>query len=82
MLAVANGNDEQTHTLAPRDDAMMSIIRSEFTEMPDMRLSRAQFRRLWHLTAAASEHLVRELIAAGFLVEDVHGRLSRAQRAH
>jgi hypothetical protein len=65
-----------------RGDALVGAIREEFTEMPCMRLTRAQFRRLWHLTVDESNRLISELIAAGFLVEDAQGRIGRAPHAH
>ena len=56
--------------------AMERIIRAEFLEMPGMRLTRRQFRRLWNLNDIDCDRLVRRLIGAGFLVEnrDVIGR--------
>jgi len=42
-----------------------------------MRLTRAQFRRLWNLTTADSDQLVSGLIASGFLSEDIDGRIRR-----
>jgi hypothetical protein len=45
------------------------IIRSEFDEMPGMRLTRAQFRRLWHLTEVECERLLGHFLASGFLAE-------------
>jgi hypothetical protein len=61
-------------------EAILGAIREEFVEMPCMRLTRAQFRRLWHLTPAESERLVGDLIALGFLAEDPQGRIGRAQQ--
>jgi hypothetical protein len=77
-----NAANEKRTNRTPRADRMICVIRGEFDEMPGMRLTRAQFRRLWHLTADESDRLVRELIAAGFLVEDARGHISRAPQAH
>ena len=62
---------------APSRDSLVGAIQEEFSEMPCMRLTRAQFRRLWNLTAADSDQLVRGLIASGFLSEDPEGRIGR-----
>ena len=50
-------------------ERMLHIIRAEFAEMPGMRLTRAQFRRLWNLSEAECDRLLRHLIGAGYLVE-------------
>jgi hypothetical protein len=54
-------------------DGLVRIIRSEFNEMPGMWLTRAQFRRLWHLTEADCDGLVRHLLGSGFLTENGRG---------
>ena len=43
--------------------------------MPGMRLTLAQFGRLWNLDASECEEVVRELIARGDLSEDDEGRI-------
>jgi hypothetical protein len=43
------------------------LIKSEFLEIPDLCLTKAQVERLWGLDAAASEVLLRELVDARFL---------------
>jgi hypothetical protein len=58
-------------------DSLIGAIHEDFEEMPCMRLTRAQFRRLWNLTAGDSDQLVRGLIASGFLSEDTEGRIGR-----
>jgi hypothetical protein len=62
---------------APSRDWLIGAIQEEFSEMPCMRLTRAQFRRLWNLTATDSDQLVRGLIASGYLSEDTEGRIGR-----
>jgi hypothetical protein len=58
-------------------DRAMGAVRDEFNEMPGMRLTRAQCRRLWHLTVAQCDHVLHELIDCGFLVEVPTGHLRR-----
>jgi hypothetical protein len=55
------------------DDSLVRIIRSEFREMPGMHLTRAQFRRLWDLTNADCECLLKQLVGSGFLEESRDG---------
>jgi hypothetical protein len=59
---------------APRDHLLRAIA-SEYREMPGMRLTLAQFGRLWNLGAPDCEEVVRELIARGDLSEDDEGRI-------
>ena len=54
-------------------DSLVRIIRAEFGEMPGMWLTRAQFRRLWHLTEADCDRLLRHLLGSGFLTENGRG---------
>ena len=54
-------------------DRLIRIVRSEFDEMPGMWLTRAQFRRLWHLTDTECDRLLRYLLGSGFLTESGRG---------
>lgn len=58
-------------------ERMVPVIRSEFAEMPGLRLTRAQFRRLWNLTTVEGERILEYLIETGFLVEGPDGLLRR-----
>jgi hypothetical protein len=58
-------------------DRAMGAVRDEFNEMPGMRLTRAQCRRLWHLTVSQCDDVLHELIDSGFLVEIPTGHLRR-----
>ncbi len=40
-------------------ERMVCLIRAEFDEMPGMRLTRAQFQRLWHITESECDAIVR-----------------------
>jgi hypothetical protein len=54
-----------------RDDAaraqLLQRIRSEFEEMPGLRLTRDQAARLWSLSHELSDRLLGELEGQGFL---------------
>jgi hypothetical protein len=56
---------------------MIPSIHAEFLEMPGMRLTRPQFRRLWHLTDTDCESVLRHLLATGFLREGREGTVGR-----
>jgi hypothetical protein len=58
-------------------DSMIRIIRSEFSEMPGMRLTRAQFRRLWDLTESDCQRLLDYFVGSGFLAESRRGQFGR-----
>ena len=51
------------------------VVRREFNEMPGMRLTRAQVRRLWNLSSPECDEVVDALISDGFLVETATGHL-------
>jgi len=56
---------------------IMGIIRREFAEMPGMRLTRTQFRRLWDLTPDDAAYVIAELKRSSFLMEAEDGHLHR-----
>jgi hypothetical protein len=58
-------------------DHLIRVIANEFREMPGLRLTRLQFRRLWNLGVAECEDVVRELVARDYLAEGADGRLGR-----
>ena len=49
-------------------DATISRVRAEFSEMPEMRVTRMQARALFGLSEPASEWVLRQLSREGFLV--------------
>jgi hypothetical protein len=63
---------------ASRVDRLIPVIRGEFAEMPGMRLTRAQFERLWSLTALEGERILDRLLGTGFLVEGRDGLIRRS----
>jgi hypothetical protein len=58
-------------------DAACARIRIEFIEMPDLKLTPAQVRRLCGLSHEACEAAVRSLVASGFLWQRPDGALRR-----
>jgi hypothetical protein len=53
----------------------IDVVRGEFNEMPGMRLTRPQIRRLWNLSSPECDEVVDALISDGFLVETSTGHL-------
>jgi hypothetical protein len=52
---------------ASRVSDLVALIRSEYDEMPGLRLTRAQVQRLWLLDPAACDDVLRALVDAGYL---------------
>ena len=62
----------------PRSAGLDSIIRGEFNEMPGMRLTIPQVCRLWALSPAQAQAIVRSLVERGVLTFDYSGRVCRS----
>ena len=60
----------------PIDDALRRI-RVEYMEMPDLKLTRAQARRLWNLTQEACDVALATLVRSGFLGQTTDGQFLR-----
>ncbi len=56
-------------------------VQGEFLEMPGLRLTEAQARRLWGLDAAACRALLGELVDAKFLFRTRDGAFMRVEHA-
>jgi hypothetical protein len=63
--------------LAPRVVNIVRLIDAEFDEMPGMRLTDAQVRRLWHLSHAECSEALNHLCEAERLARDDAGRYLR-----
>ena len=62
-------------------DELLRRIRGEFLEMPGLRLTEAQARRLWDLDANVCAWLLKTLIDAKFLFRTGDGNLMRVDHA-
>jgi hypothetical protein len=60
--------------------ALESRIRGEYNEMPGLRLTPAQARRLWGLDATTCQAAIDDLVQAGFLRRTRDGALVRVDR--
>jgi hypothetical protein len=56
-------------------------VQSEFLEMPGLRLTGAQARRLWGLDVAACEALLSALVDAKFLFKTRDGAFMKTEHA-
>ena len=61
----------------PETKAILRRIQGEFLEMPGLRLTEAQARRLWALDAATCSALLDALIAERFLCRTSDGAFMR-----
>ena len=60
-----------------RIDDVLRRIRVEYIEMPDLKLTRAQARRLWNLTQEACDAALAILVRTGFLGQTTDGQYLR-----
>jgi hypothetical protein len=63
--------------IAPAVDQIARRIDAEFDEMPGMRLTHAQVRRLWSLSERDCDEALEHLCATGHLARDSSGRYRR-----
>ncbi len=56
---------------------ILRIIQAELEEMPGMRLTEAQFRRLWDLEPDDVAEITTDLMTRGILTRDRAGRYCR-----
>ncbi len=68
-----------TASSSPSIEEALRRIRGEFLEMPGLRLTSAQARRLWGLERTLCETLLGLLIETGFLRRTRDGSYVRAQ---
>ena len=62
-------------------DDMLRRVQGEFLEMPGLRLSEPQARRLWGLDAEQCAALLRDLVDAKFLFRTRDGAFMRVEHA-
>jgi hypothetical protein len=56
---------------------LLDRIRMEYVEMPDLRLTLRQARRLWNLDQALCDELLEVLVHEGFLAQTSDGSFLR-----
>jgi hypothetical protein len=71
-----SGEERRMQMIAEVPD-VSTRIQLVFMEMPEIRLTRHQIRRLLNLPIEACEDAVRALLTSGFLTESLEGVLGR-----
>jgi hypothetical protein len=69
---VAPDRSEQVHRL-------LSLIRSEYLEMPGLCLTAPQVQRLWHLDRTTCDSVLSQLVEDRFLRRSKSGQYLRAR---
>lgn len=64
-----------------REDEVLRRVQGEFLEMPGLRLTPAQARRLWGMDSASCEALLTALVEANFLFQTRDGAFMRVEHA-
>jgi hypothetical protein len=59
--------------------AIIERVRSEFLEMPGLRLTPAQAARLWNVDAATCQHVITALVGSAFLRWTPRGTVMRVE---
>jgi hypothetical protein len=67
--------------IAGVSDEVRMRIQLVYMEMPEVRLTRQQIRRLLSLPVDACEEAIRALLTSGFLIESIEGFLVRGRTA-
>jgi hypothetical protein len=70
-----------TATKSPPEVNLLRRIRSEYAEMPGLRLTPAQAGRLWALEPRACENLLGRLVDEGYLAKTRDGAYLRTSVA-
>ncbi len=61
------------------NEDVLQRVKGEFLEMPGMRLTEAQARRLWNLDAASCQALLNALVDSKFLFRTRDGAFMRVE---
>jgi hypothetical protein len=73
--------EEPAMWIAEVSDDVRTRIQLIYMEMPEIRLTRHQIRRLLSLPVDACEDAIRTLLTSGFLTESLEGVLVRGRTA-
>ena len=65
--------------MAPATEDVLRRVQGEFLEMPGLRLTEPQARRLWGLDAASCSALLGALVDANFLFRTRDGAFMRVE---
>ena len=70
----------KTESIAMENHILVDRVRSEFIEMPGLRLTPAQAARLWGMDDASCHHVISALVRAAFLRWTATGMVVRSDR--
>ena len=59
---------------------LVQRVRSEFLEMPGLRLTPAQAARLWHVDSTLCQQIIEALVGSSFLRWTSAGAIVRAEQ--
>jgi hypothetical protein len=76
MNSATQAGSAPASTLVPLE--VLQRVRAEFLEMPGLRLTRAQARRLWALDEALCDAILATLVETRFLVHSGNVAFMRA----
>jgi hypothetical protein len=62
-------------------DPLIERLKAEFLEMPGLKLTEAQAKRLWSLDATLCSGLLEKLVSTNFLFKTRDGAFMRIERA-
>jgi len=69
------------HELIHLADEMLCRVKGEYLEMPGLRLTEAQARRLWGLDAGMCSALLKSLVESNFLFRTRDGAFVRVDNS-
>jgi hypothetical protein len=67
-------------TTQPKLQEWLQLIRAEFDELPDLRLTHAEVEERWAIDATIAEALLSALVSVGFLRRSDQGMYMRVKR--
>ena len=70
----------ETYTLVDETYSLVDRVRSEFMEMPDLRLTPAQAARLWGMDDAECQRIISDLVRSEFLRWTPNGMVVRSEQ--
>ena len=62
----------------PQLQEWLNLIRAEYEELPDLRLTQSQVEELWGLETSVAKALIDALVSAGILKKTTGGAYVRA----
>src|SRR6476661_4471594 len=83
-IPTTTSDESEERVMTPEPVATEDVLRrvqGEFLEMPGLRLTEAQARRLWNLDQASCAALLGALVDANFLFQTRDGAFMRVDRA-